>query len=99
MDSGCDVDRAAVAFDGDQWRETPLYCSLKFSTELDEHGLEQSLLCRTHLLQAGADPTIGFVNVSDVNFPISAIEHALTEKVGGVHVTVISRKTLVSQQN
>ena len=69
---------------------------MTFNIGLEELGREQSLLCRTHLLQAGADPTIGLVDVNEEIPCISAIELALIERGSGGYVTVISRKTSVS---
>lgn len=99
MDNGCDVDRAAVAFDGDQWRETPLSCYEILSTDLEEDGLERYLLCQKYLLQAGADPTIGYAHVNRADTFVSEIQKTLFEGASWGYVKVVSRKTLASQMN
>ena len=97
MDSGFDVDRAAIAFSDDQYRDTPLYCSEIRSTESEEDATERYMLCRKHLLQAGADPTIGYMDVTTVDLFISEIESVLSRSGG--YVTVVPHKTSISQKN
>ena len=58
MDGGSDLD----LYDGSEvTRATPLSCFGEHDLEADETSLRRSLACRSHLLQAGADPTIGIV--------------------------------------
>jgi hypothetical protein len=98
VDSGFDVDLAAVEFPAGPWRDTPLHCSHYIIGELDGSGLEQLLLCRKYLLQAGADPTIGSVlaigsGPSRVTAARSAIETALGRRSGDFRTTVGSCKS------
>lgn len=90
VDSGCDVDLAAVAFHADVLRDTPLHCSHFLESDLNEDELEQLLLCRKHLLQAGADPTIASVDMSGSEYSRSAVEKALGQATGGCRTTVSS---------
>lgn len=57
MDSGSDVDRYDLFGDG-EWKRTPLASFQSYDTKAHKETLKRSLVCRSHLLQAGADPTL-----------------------------------------
>ena len=88
MDSGCDVDRLEVSLVLQDWRSTPLDSYQYLDSEADGNSLEKSLICRTHLLQAGADPTVESVGVFDVTESMSAVETTLGTSTAKFRITV-----------
>jgi len=82
------LDRTALSFDGDDLKETPLSSFGFIVTDMDDILFERSLTCRKHLLQAGADPTLGTVDTSDDSASESTIIEALQAQISRCRATV-----------
>lgn len=68
--------------------ETPLSSFRFVDREAEEGLLEQSLICRKLLLQAGADPTLGTGNVFNETESNSMVNMALGDLTGARRITV-----------
>jgi hypothetical protein len=93
VDSGCDLDRLALSFSSPDLQDTPLSIYVHRSKPEDESPFDRSLTCRSHLLKAGADPTLATVDtVDDSDDPMSSstIIEALYRTDGGRFPTVSS---------
>ena len=79
VESGCDVDRieAIPNCEEDRRRRTPLAGFLSIDKVVYGHIFERSLMCRKYLLQAGADPLVGTMDIDSQSEPKSVIEDAL----------------------
>ena len=60
MDSGSGIDRYDVYEEG-PLKRTPLSSFRYFDDKADVESLRRSLMCRSRLLQAGADPTLELI--------------------------------------